>query len=167
MIVENMRHFIKFDRFYTFSSSLIFDITNLILMDIFRFLTFGTPKYFTSTRKVNMSIKYPSVCVAFKQAASWQHYNHLCVFLVVLCNINMWKPWVPVNLFDLWPLCVSQTTNKCSWVGGLKAGSHRSWWTQNEWVKTDLFFATDELRRHFSGFFTLSVTINGHTHNAD
>lgn len=129
------------------------------------FLIFGTLKCFTSASKVNMSIK---VCVTFKQAMSWQHYNHLCVFLVPLHNINMSKPRVLVNLFDLWPLCVLQTTNKCSWVGGLKAGSHRFWLTEQrlpratEWVNW-LVFSTHDLQRHFSVFSTLSVTIIGHT----
>lgn len=136
-----------------------------ILTELFRFLIFGTLKCFTSASKVNMSVK---VCVTFKQATSWQHYNHLCVFLVPLRNINMSKPWVLVNLFDLWPLSVSQTTNKCSWVGGLEAGSHRSWLTEQrlpratEWVN-GLVFSTDDLQRHFSVFSTLSVTIIGHT----
>lgn len=45
-----------------------------------QFLTFGFSESFTSTIKISVSIKY--AIVTFKQAVSWQRYNHPCVFFL-------------------------------------------------------------------------------------
>lgn len=111
----------------------------------------------------SQSISHPPVksCpstrrVTFKQAASWHHYNHLCVFLVARRNINMWKPRVPVNVFDLWPLlCAWQTTAKYSCVGGNPnprlvltsdsgADQPSRVYPESPWVTSDLFLTAND-----------------------
>lgn len=103
-----------------------------------QFWTWGIPKTFTSTSSVDMSINREIVAHWNKQRPDNVIITSVCLvfffFFVLLRSINMWKPPVPVNLFDLRPLLyVSQTTNSCSCDGGLPVGSHPQTPVQIDW----------------------------------
>lgn len=116
----------------SFSGCCLFSVCSwpyfhVILMDIHSFQRF--PPQSPSRPLVKETC--PSN-MQFKQTVCWQCYNHLSVFF---SSINMWKPRVAVNLFDLWPLlCVSQTTNNCSCDGGIPVGSHPQAPVQTDWA---------------------------------
>lgn len=125
---------------------IIFSVPSLscFLMAIFschfdghpQFSTFVIPNSFTSTSKVDVSIKYAIVTHLNKQRPDNVVITSVyfsCCSEALTCESPP-PPRVPVNLFDLWPLFyVSQTTNTCSCDGGLPVGSHPQTPVQIDW----------------------------------